>query len=37
MISNNNNKSLNDLTLIKEQWKVMTKNYFKLLEREKKG
>ena len=27
---------INDLDVIKEQWKIMTKNYFKLLEREKR-
>ncbi len=28
---------LNDLDVIKEQWKIMTKRYFKLLEREKRS
>lgn len=27
---------LDDLDVLKEQWKIMTKNYFKLLEREKR-
>lgn len=30
-------KQLNDLDIIKEQWKIMTQRYFKLLEREKKS
>lgn len=28
---------LNDLDVLKEQWKIMTKSYFKLLEREKRS
>ena len=28
---------INDLDVIKEQWKIMTKRYFKLLEREKRS
>ena len=30
-----NVKSVNDLDVIKKQWKLMTKKYFELLEREK--
>ncbi len=35
MKQKDNVKPINDIELIKKQWKLMTKKYFELLEREK--